>query len=33
MGQEIFLFSKVYRLLVGPIHPPVRWVPRLFPEG
>ena len=30
-GQEIFLFSKRYRLGLGPTQPPIKWVTVFFP--
>jgi len=30
--QEIFLFSKTFRQILGPNQPPVQWVPGFFSE-
>jgi hypothetical protein len=32
-SQEICLFFKTARPVVGPSQPPTRWVPAFFPKG
>jgi hypothetical protein len=32
-GQEIFLYSTAPRPALGPMQPPVQWVPGFFPRG
>jgi len=32
-GQKIFLFSKTFRLAVGPTQPPIKWVLNSLPRG
>jgi hypothetical protein len=32
-GLEIFLFTTVSRLALGPTQPPIQWVPEALPWG
>jgi hypothetical protein len=32
-GKDIFNFSKISRLDLGPTQPPMQWVPGFFPQG
>jgi hypothetical protein len=32
-GYEIFLFSKTFRLAVGPVQPRIQWVPAVLSSG
>jgi hypothetical protein len=31
-GQEIFLFPKISRKILGPSHPPIQWVLSYIPD-
>jgi len=32
-GQEIYLFPKMSRLMLGPAQPPIKWVTSFLPWG